>query len=473
MKYRIAFLVWLCLLPMMAYPSWQKWLIHPEYDWIGYYSEEVFKCVKDGKVQLYDMEGRALLPSSADSVTDYSDGYALVLAKEKRGYRITGTLSEKDLVFCAIDKPYYTERFTYCSEGFLSVADAKGKQGYIDAKGYPIIRCQFREARPYRKGWASVSLKEGEAHYIDPYGNTLPINVTVTDATSFNEQGEALIGNYQKLLIINTSGEIVRKYTMPSGQIEPPVRPYDYVYDEDWMHFELQHNKQPYPDSRYQWKSENGRWGVMVTHEGDFSATLTPDALTLVPGQAAPELTYTLILPSGFGEDYSLYFDNGDGVERLVTPMGNRYTFTPTIGRNVKSVTIRSHLMSDGMLQWQDEKIVPLQVKETRIEVGQPYCTSQYADANDYQRVRAVVTNQSEFPVEVSTAIEAELSSGSENRVVSKSAPSRTLEPGEKLECTLTFKVMDEERVRVVLSVMHEGELWKRSESAITLRPFY
>lgn len=473
MKSRIAFLAWLCLLPMMAFPSWQKWLIHPEYDWIGYYSEEVFKCVKDGKVQLYDMEGHALLPTPADSVTDYSDGYALVLAKEKRGYRITGTLSERDLVYCAIDKPYYTERFTYCSEGFISVADAKGKQGFIDTKGYPIIRCQFREARPYRKGWASVSQKEGEAHYIDAYGNTLPIDVTVTDATSFNEQGEALIGNYQRLLIINTSGEIVRKYTMPSGQVEPPVRPYDYVYDEDWMHFELTHNRQPYPDSRYQWKSENGRWGIMVTHEGDFSATLTPDALTLVPGQAAPEMTYTLILPSGFEQAYSLYFDNGDGEERLVTPIGNRYTFTPTIGRNAKSVTIRSRLMSDGMLQWQDEKTVPLQVKETRIEVGQPYCTSQYADANDYQRVRAVVTNQSEFPVEVSTSIEAELSSGSGNKVVSKSAPGQTLEPGEKLECTLTFKVMDEERVRVVLSVMHEGKLWKRSESTITLRPFY
>jgi hypothetical protein len=211
----------------------------------------------------------------------------------------------------------------------------------------------------------------------------------------------------------------------------------------------------------------------MVTCEGDFSASLVPDALTLVPGQAAPEMTYTINLPRGFGMDYSLFFDNGDGVERLVTPIGNKYTFTPTIGRNAKSVTIRSRLMSDGMLQWQDEKTVPLQMKETRIEVGQPYCTSQYADANDYQRVKAIVTNQSEFPVEVSTIIEAELSSGSENRVVSKSAPNQTLEPGEKLDCTLTFKVMKEERVKIVFSVMHDGKLWKRNEATITLRPFY
>lgn len=473
MKSRIAFLIWLCLLPMMAFPSWQKWLIHPEYDWIGYYSEEVFKCVKDGKVQLYDMEGHALLPSPADSVTDYSYGYALVLSKEKRGYRIDGTLSEKDLAFCAIDKPYYTERFTYCSEGFISVADAQGKQGYIDTKGFPIIRCQFREARPYRKGWASVSLKEGEAHYIDAYGNTLPIKVKVTDATSFNMQGEALIGNYQKLLIINTSGEIVRKYTMQSGQVEPPVRPYDYVYDEDWKHFEPERNKQPYPDSRYQWKSENGRWGIMVTHEGDFSATLTPDALTLVPGQAAPEMTYTLILPSGFGQDYSLFFDNGDGVERLVTPIGNKYTFTPTLERNANSVTIRSRLMSGGMLQWQDEKTVPLQQEEARIEVGQPYCTSQYADANDTQRVKAVITNLSSFPVEVSSSIEVVLPSGSKNRVVSKSNPSRTLEPNEKIECLVTIKVVEEGWVKVVLTATHDGRVCGNSEATMTLRPFY
>ena len=474
MRVRWAFLLVLAVgVPVSAWATWQKWLIRPEYEWIGYYSEAVFKAKKDGKVQLFDFEGRALLPQPADSVTDYSDGFALVLAKEKRGYRITGTLAEQDLAFCAVEKPCYTERFSYCSEGFISVADAKGKQGYLGARGNLVFSCQFREARPFRKGWASVSLKEGEAHYIDPYGNTLPINIKTTDASSFNAKGEALAGNYQKLLIINTSGEVVRKYTMEDGQTEPPVRPYDYVYDEHPQDFEPQHNSQPNGEMPFQWKNENGLWGIMVTCEGDFHVTLTPEMLTLTPSEPAPEMAFTLDLPNGFGQDYTLFFDNGDGVERPVSLMGNRYAFTPSVGQNAKSVTLRWRLMSGGVLQWQDERTIPIRTKDTLIEVGPPFATSQYADANDRQRVKAVVTNDSDFPVEVSTSIEAVLPAGSGNRVVSKSAPSQRLAAGEKMECGVTFQVTDEERVKVIVIATQAGKVLKRNEATITLRPFY
>lgn len=507
MKYgRLFLLLSLLSVTPMLHATVLKWLVQPQYDHIGFYSETVFKCVKDGKVQLVDREGKVLLPQPSDSVTDYSDGYALVLEKSKKGYRICGILSERFDEYNTVEGEFYTERFSYCSEGFVSVANAKGKQGYVDVKGYPVIHCEFREARPFRKGWASVSLKEGEAHYIDKYGSTLRVNVTLTDASSFNSDGEALIGNYQKLLVINTSGEIVRKYKMEEKK-EPPVRPYDYVYDEHPERFKIEHNRVPnHFDSRYQAfyaqgkhgvklgyntvalpqfdavegvldgcaiVSERGHWGIVKLVEGDFSASIDANVIIATPGQDVSERIYTLFVPKDM-DDVTLMLDYGDGIERAVALDGrNQYHFIPELGANAQSFTIRSRVMADGLLQWQNELTVPVRLMDVEIEVGKPFCTSSYANANDLQKVKAVVTNQSSFPVEVSTTVEVVLPSGSKNRVVSKSSPGRVLDPFGELDCLVSIKVVEEGWVKVVLTVTYEGRVYGSNEATLTLRPFY
>ena len=71
-----------------------EWLLRAEYDYVSYYSEDIFKCKKGSEVQLVDMRMKTLLPHMVDSVTDYSDGYALVLEKNKRGYSVCGFYDE-------------------------------------------------------------------------------------------------------------------------------------------------------------------------------------------------------------------------------------------------------------------------------------------------------------------------------------------------------------------------------------------
>lgn len=498
------FLVLLCL-PAALQATTIKWLVRPAYDYIVFYSEDLFKCVKEDKVQLIDFEGKVLLPFAVDSVTDYSDGYALLLDKDGKRYRVRGVFSEKNHDCQTVDGIYYTERYTYCSEGFVSVADTKGKQGYIDVKGYPVIRCQFREARPFRKGWASVSEEEGEAHYIDKSGSILHVSAQLTDASSFNQQGEALVGNYQKLLIINTSGEIVRKYKMKIGQTEPPVRPYDYVFDEKWTSFQLEYNQLPNLRSSYTVFADQGQYGIgrnglivsfpqfdevqeVTEHyavvrkeqgfgivafvEGEFQSAVEPSEVFVVPGKGMDNCIYHLSVPNGL-ENLTLMFDCGDGEWQATRLENPDLQFRPHIGITNNSCTIRAAVMSDDLLLWQDEKTLYVRRAQVEVEVGQPYCTSLYANDNDLQRAKAIVTNRSAFPVEVSTAFDTMLPSGSRNKVVSRSNPSMMLQPDETMECVITFRVVKEEKVKVTVSATSEGQTYGSSEAIITLRPFY
>lgn len=503
MKHKWILLFLMCF-PTALYPTTIKWLVKPEYDKIYFYSDDVLKCVKKGRVQLVDFSGNTLLPYAVDSVTDYSDGYALLLEKEGKKYRVCGIFGERYHDCKTVDELYYTERYSYCSEGYVSVANANGKQGYIDVKGNSIVRCQFREARPFKKGWASVSKQAGEAHYIDCFGNVLEVNTHITDATSFNDEGEALVGNYQKLIIINTDGVEVRKYKMKSGQTEPPVRPYDYVYDENWTTFEPERNKKPVLDAASIFFSDNGLYGLemrgqiicapqfdgidCVTDElaivrkgkacgvvgfveGNFMAAIDPKEIVIIPDGSAVECEYQLMVPKDV-DDFTFLFDDGNG-ERPAKLNHGIYRFTPHVEALADSFTFRARVLSDGLLLWQDEQTISITHAKMQIEVSQPYCTNPYADENDLQKVKAIVTNHSIFPVEVSTSVEVLLPSDSNNQVESKLSPSRELGPDETLVCYVTFKVTEEESVKVIVTANYKGQKCSSRETTITLRPFY
>ena len=505
MNLRWLFLLLLCL-PTALHATMVKWLVRPDYDRIDYYSESVFRCEKDGKIQLIDLEGETLLPYAVDSVTDYSDGYALVLEKAGKKYRIVGILSEQNNDYQEVAGTFFTERYSYCSEGFVSVADSKGKQGYVDVKGYPVIRCQFREARPFRKGWASVSEKEGEAHYIDPYGYTLHSNIRLTDATSFNDNGEALVGNYQKLMIINTDGEVVRNYKMKTGQTDFPVRPFDYVFDENPASFAVRHNAKQQPDARYSTFEESGKqgikksgsivvlaqfdelkglahdraivrngrqWGIVVLSNDDCSVSFEPEEIVVISRSRLPECICNVTAPRGL-DNLSLLLDSGDGSERLVTLEGNQYRFTPELPVNADRLVLRAKVMSDGLLQWQGTTTLPVRRAKVELNIGKPYLTSAYANQYDEQKVKAVVTNNSSFAVEIIVKMRAELKQGSKNKELTSEAPRPILlAPGESLNCTTGFKVYEQERVRVTVTVEGEGKIYGSSEAYLDLEPFY
>ena len=163
-----------------------KWCIHPEYDEITYFGDDLFKCVsRTGKVQLYDRDGEKLLHNvDADSITDFAEGYAVAL----NGKKILGFLTQTGgHGFYPVSGEYMITKYPFFSEGLLVVADGKGKMGYMNVQGDLAIPCKYLEARPFKQGWASVDMAKKKVYYINFQGKTgnpvaLPLRPVVGNA---------------------------------------------------------------------------------------------------------------------------------------------------------------------------------------------------------------------------------------------------------------------------------------------------
>lgn len=485
-----------------------EWMIVPEYDHIEFYSESVFKCVKKGKIQLFDDEGRCLLSHPVDSVTDFSDGFALALEKVGKNMRIAGVLDKQNFSYYRVDGNYYATYYSHCSEGKITVMDARGKHGYLLASGELAVPCQFESACPFCQGLASVSEKEREAYYIDHRGKKVEMPglslMQITDASNFNANGEALVGNFSKLFIINKQGDVVRKYNMKRGQVDFPVRWFDYVYDENETSFSPETNKKPRPDSRYSSYAEDkqvgirkngqlvayaqfeaidimtsdfaivrkdGKMGVLRFVAGDFSLSLNTTEVLAVQGRKSSDLVCTISSPFDNADDLYFSMDKGDGNWVPITLVNRQYVFQPFFAKTQTETTVRMKAVRGGLLLWQ--QAVELHKAMIHIEAGKPYSTSDFADADDLQRVKAVVRNRSSVAVVVKPAFQIALASDSKNQIVSKSSLEMNLAPGEQKECVVTFKVMEHEIVKVGLSVSYDGSLCDNNEADIVLEPFY
>ena len=198
----------LCLLILMAGfvasvgASTVKWLISPKYDAIYYFSETLFKCKIDGKTQLVDLKGQTLLPRAADSITDLSEGIALVLEKTNNHYKVVGFVKEANHSYLSINGNYYAGMYSFFSEGLISVADANTDLfGYLNDKGEMLpqeaLHFNYLKARPFIKGWASVepANKNQTTIYINKQGKNMNLNGfhrgKVVLGSSFNASGEA------------------------------------------------------------------------------------------------------------------------------------------------------------------------------------------------------------------------------------------------------------------------------------------
>lgn len=485
-----------------------KWLVMPKYDAIVHYNSSIFKCKTNGKWQLIDSKGTSLLPSTFDSITECTEGFALALDKENENYKIKGFFTESDHQFVPINGNYYTGVYSFFSEGYLPVADPTTKLfGYLNTEGDLVVPFRFQQARPFIKGLASVEPKERKTIYIDKSGKTLTISGFHHDkiimGSSFNQNGEALIAYYDNdNAIINTNGVVVRKYKRKDG--ETPIRRHDFSFDDSGVPF---YSKQEIPlayDKSITTFSDNGlvgyikddntlvpaqftqagdfanghaiasinnKYGVLSLIEGDFSATLDGDSNVLKSGKEEPKFVYTLKLPESIAQLVEVKFDNGDGVLQDITLENNSYTFTPAVDKDAREVTIRAQVTLDCLLVWEDETTKSL--NSIQLDIDQPFCDSDYADGNDIVRVKTIITNNSEIAVNVSTYFSPKFAKKSKNSMASKAYSSAKIAPGEKKEFFTDLKIIEAEKVKVSVSVKANGKHYVSKSSTLELKPFY
>lgn len=489
-----------------------KWLMQPDYDSICYYSKDIFKCSKDNKIQLIDLSGKPLLAMDADSVTDFAEGFALVLNKKGADFQLKGYLDEEHHDFIAVNGNFHTTYYSHFSEGLLAVADEKGRQGYLDTRGHVSIPCNLKKARPFVQGWACVeSMKEGTV-FIDKEGSYMIVQFhlgKLSIATNFNEKGEALVGYTENgqndFAVINTSGKTIRNYTNRKGK---PYRDYDFAFKEGVPDITPERNETPIfnpnisvfsSNGLFGYKNHsqdvivlpqfshagrftdncaivahNGRYGVITLVEGNISSTIEDSDIS-IKGNKTTEFNYTLNVPETIDPNHlQVRFDNGDGELRPVQLSQSIYDFIPYIDKNANTCTIRAEVEMDGLKLWEESITKKInRIPTSTIEFNAPYKATEYAGADNSLRVKTIVTNKTDEPVKVSVSFALTFQSGSKNSLSSDLSPKdATLSPGEKKEFSITFKVNERESVKTSVTVKAGQQSIGTKTSNIVLKPF-
>lgn len=500
---------WIILVPTLSAQTIQ-WMVKPNYDYISHLNSTIFKCKTKGRVQLVDTKGKELLSFLADSVTNYSENLALVLDKSSNNqFRIKGIVNGSG-AYTQVEEEYFANRYSYFSEGFVSVTNKSGKAGYINSKGKLAIPCQYRIARPFIKGWASVEPYKWQKQtlYIDREHNTLKIpdfhNGKVIMGSSFNSAGEALVAYYDDdNAIINTKGEIVRKYVRKKGIV--PVRPYDFAFDENGKNNnpdtapKISFDAEPSPFSSNQLMGykktdrvvvppqfslagrfvngcaiicQNDKFGIVRLIDGTFSGRFEGEDLFVASGKKAPTYTYTLTIPESLNLNaLRVMFDTGDGNLQSINLHDNKYEFTPVFDNNANVCVMKMQVMSDGLLLWSDS--LEKSIMNVNLDISVPVALSERANEQDILQVQSVITNNSNLSVTVSGSFSASFAKGSKNKIGQKKTFKGKIAPKSKMEVFADLNVVEEESTKVSVSVKVNQKTIGTKSAIIQLKPFY
>lgn len=485
------------LMGCMTQAQTVKWLVVPEYASITHYSEDVFKCIdKDGKLQLLDWNGKSLLPKDiaerADAVTEYSDGYAVVL----QGNKILGFFPEaKPHNFKSVSGDYYATKYSFFSEGYIAVAQGSvdGKQGYMDSNGNLVLKCEYVEALPVRHGWAAVTENGKDAKTLprrykrsdDWSAKGMPALVSGESfvwVTSFNADGYALAKVKGGKYIVFDTKFTAKKNNVNGNKDENKkqlVNAYDYSYkpegsdeisslvnhlpnrDEEYTTYD-KGGKKGFKTSKgsvvpaqfdealdfYANRaivSKDGYYGIIELLGGKFEPNWSAEKIRVYEySNEVESLQFMLTAPASLDNSkLKLEFDKGDG--RYVDCNGLRCDFK-VIGRKSQECTLhaKATYIDNGfpdLLLWEDSQTVSIEY--ISVSLSSPVVTSEYADENDNQTVKAVVTNTSDVAVRVSATL----------NVAGRSIPfNGVLGPNQSQTLKVTIKVDNDKQVQATVS---------------------
>jgi len=491
-----------------------KWLTQPNYDSICYYSKDVFKCIKNNKIQLVDLSGKQLLEEEADSITDFTEGYALVLKRKGADFQIKGYLEDRSLDFIPVDGVFYACYYSHFSEGLLVVADENDKQGYLNARGAVSIPCIYKKVRPFVQGWACVESQGQGTFFISKTNVPMTVyfnNGELTMGTNFNEKGEAFVGyaknGKSKLAVIGTDGKTIRTYEKRKGK---PYRDYDYAFNEGVANIVPKHNETSQSfnpnvvvfssDGLYGYKSNgnitvpaqfsyaggfandraivalNGKYGIVGLVEGEFSSMISPDAISLRNNKPS-KLQYTMNIPKSLDTKLlQVRLDDGSGNLNPVRWKKNTYTFTPEIEKDAETCTIRVEVWMDKLLLWKDDNTLAInRPAEPTLVVNRPKKETEKAGQGNLLKVKTGVYNKTNKNVSATVQFTVSGLTVNSNSIIDadkeKLKPqTKTLVPGYN-EFSLTFYVSKRETVNIRISVNDGQPPVKTQQSGIELRP--
>ena len=166
-------------------------------------------------------------------------------------------------------------------------------------------------------------------------------------------------------------------------------------------------------------------------------------------------------------ERLHLKFDKGDG---KLEEANLKMDFKPIFENGAMTCTLKAQLLSDdGLLLWKDEKSID--IAYVRISISSPETVSVYAKENGVQQIKACITNDSDFEVEVLPFFELTFGRKTKNKPYAKTAndPIKLL-PGEKREVFVGVKVAENEDINAKISVSVDGFDCGNATSQVSLK---
>lgn len=203
-----------------------KWVIQPNYHSVTKFADDMYKVKYNKYCGIINNEGNEIVGMATDSITDMTEGCALLLLFEKEKLRLTGIL-HKDQKVVNITEEWYVGDYPFFSEGKLPVYNKSGKYGYIGTNGSVLIDFDYGNVHPFSEGWAAVSKgknilgkglsyikkKKEKMFYINEKGNmmNMPQNIGNIYTASTFKNGEALLVTDENVYcFINTEGMVKR-----------------------------------------------------------------------------------------------------------------------------------------------------------------------------------------------------------------------------------------------------------------------
>ena len=143
-----------------GYKQGVEWVVRPQYEFAGFFSEDLAVVKKDGKCGYINQYGETIVPLRFDEAGRFSEGLAGVRLKGKVGF-----IDNKG----NLKLPFRYDDYSVFSEGLAAVKQY-GKWGYISYDGKVAVPFKYENARAFCDGLAMVKNGEGKQVYIDRKG---------------------------------------------------------------------------------------------------------------------------------------------------------------------------------------------------------------------------------------------------------------------------------------------------------------
>ncbi len=491
--------LFIVLWTITAQASSVRWLVKPKtYEKITYYCEDIFLCQKSGKYQLVDLQGKTLLPNPVDSITQFTEGYALVLEDTRDTpytYKILGFLSEASHDYIPLKADYYMGVYSFFSDGYIAVNKEKQKNGYgyLDTRGNEVISFKYQSARPYIRGLASVKNSKGKALYINKQEKALIVHFSsgvLEDATSFNQEGKAVVCNKKNAAVIDTTGHVIQE----NYNKVVFTRKHDFAFNESGQDDDVSPcNKQPEFDNSISvemfipWQFTDAQpfanrcaivamqdhYGIITLTDEDVICAFSNDKdLRIDPETSIDSLSLSIEIPDYY-DKIQLIIGQGDNQWDTIhwkKDNGNELRLLPLVGKKAKTYTLYYRiygddlLLKEGRLSKNIKRIEPI-----NITVGQPISEKQKANPQGILKIKTMVTNHSKNTLTINVNFNIPFSPSSNNKC-EKNKDSATLGPNESKDFFAELRVVDKETVKVTATATVNGKKVSK-ENQITLIP--